>query len=63
MTFHNFNSANLFASNPKLSEIGLKADIPERYVQMLYVIKNIPTDITGLSIRESIEDNNPIDVI
>ncbi|XP_073825182.1 uncharacterized protein [Musca autumnalis] len=63
LTFNNYGSANSFSQNQNLSTIGLKAEIPERFVQKYYVIKNVPTSIMGLTIKESITSNNDIDVI
>lgn len=63
MTFNNFNAANVFADNPKLADIGLKAEIPDRFVQRFFIIKNVPTEISGICIKDSIEANNDIEVI
>lgn len=63
ITFNNFNAANNFALNPNLSGIGLKAEIPDRFVQRFYIVKNVPKSIEGLTIKESIEANNEMEVI
>lgn len=63
LTFNNCNLANSFAQNKRLQEVGLKAEIPERFIQKFYVIKNVPKSIDGITIKNSIEENNDIDVI
>lgn len=58
MTFNNFESANLFATNPNLKTVGLKAYIPERFVQRFYIIKNVPTCLSANIIKDEIMQNN-----
>ncbi|XP_075147465.1 uncharacterized protein LOC142221602 [Haematobia irritans] len=58
LSFNNANAANDLVLNTKLNDIGMRAYIPDRFLQKYYIIKNVPINYSGERIINEINLKN-----